>query len=76
MVRFPRKDQARILVALRQLAEDPRPDGCRPVRTAPKGTYRVRMGDYRLVYTVLDEDQLIVVARVVRRSESTCRDLT
>jgi len=52
------------------------PAGCRPVRYAPKGTYRVRMGDYRLVYTVLDEDQLIVVARVVRRSESTYRDLT
>ena len=75
MVRFPRQDQARILVALRQLAEDPRPAGCRLVRTAPKGTYRVRVGDYRLVYAVLDDGQVIVVARVVRRSESTYRDL-
>jgi mRNA-degrading endonuclease RelE of RelBE toxin-antitoxin system len=35
----------------------------------------VRLGDYRLVYTVLDDDQVVVVARVVRRSESTYGDL-
>jgi mRNA interferase RelE/StbE len=75
MVRFPRQDQARILVALKELAEEPRPAGCLSVEGAPRGTYRVRVGDYRVVYTVLDDEQVVMVARVVRRSENTYRGL-
>ncbi|MEJ2733574.1 MAG: type II toxin-antitoxin system RelE/ParE family toxin [Anaerolineae bacterium] len=75
MARFPRPDQARIVVALKRLAEDLGPTGYEPVRGAPRGTYRVRVGDDRLIYTVLDEDQVIVVARITRRSESTYRGL-
>ena len=73
--RAPRKDQARILTRLGALAEDPRPSGCRAVKGAPKGTYRVRVGGYRLVYTVLERDEVIVVARVVRRDKDTYRRL-
>lgn len=51
------------------LAEDPRPAGCTPVRAVPKGTYRIRVGDYRVICVVLDEEQVIVVARVARRGE-------
>jgi len=75
MARLPRKDQARVLVALGGLAEDPRPAGCVAVKTAEKGTYRVRVGDYRVVYIVLDDEQVVIVTRVVRRSESTYRGL-
>lgn len=67
MARLPRKDQARVIVVLKKLAEDPRPQGCRPVKNAPKGTYRVRVGSYHVIYTVMDADQVIVVARVAKR---------
>lgn len=77
MARLPRQDQARILTAIKTLAEDPRPAGCRPVKGADKGTYRVRVGDYRVIYAVLDdeEEQVVIVARVARRSERTYRRL-
>jgi mRNA interferase RelE/StbE len=75
MAHLPRQDQARILTAIKALAEDPRPVGCRPVKAAEKGTYRVRVGDYRVVYVVLDGEQVIIVARVARRSENTYRRL-
>jgi mRNA interferase RelE/StbE len=77
MARLPRQDQARILTAIKALAEDPRPVGCRPVKGADKSTYRVRVGDYRVIYTVLDDEgeKVIIVARVVRRSERTYRGL-
>jgi mRNA interferase RelE/StbE len=75
MARLHRTDQARIIVALKNLAEDPRPPGCRPVRNAPKGTYRIRVGSYRVIYTVIDADQVVVVARVAKRDESTYRGL-
>jgi mRNA interferase RelE/StbE len=72
---LPRRDLARILVAIQALGAEPRPAGCKPVRTAPKGTYRIRIGDYRAIYTVLDDEQVIVVARVTRRDESTYESL-
>jgi len=75
MARLPRKDQARIIVALKNLAQDSRPPGCRSVKAAPKGTYRVRVGSFRVIYTILDADQVVVVARVARRDESTYRGL-
>jgi mRNA interferase RelE/StbE len=75
MARLPRQDQARVLSAIKALAENPRPAGCNPVKAAEKGTYRVRVGDYRVVYVVLDDELVIIVARVARRSESTYRGL-
>lgn len=68
---LPRRDQARILVAIQALGQEPRPAGCKPVKAAPKGTYRIRVGDYRVIYTVLDDELVVVVARVARRDEST-----
>ena len=73
--RLPQRDQARIIAAIDALAEHPRPAGCVAVRAAPKGTYRIRIGDYRVIYVVLDTEQTIVVARIVRRGESTYRGL-
>jgi mRNA interferase RelE/StbE len=66
---LPRRDRVRIAAAIDLLAEDPRPRGCRPVRTAPKGTYRVRVGDCRIIYVVLDEEGVIVIARVRRKGK-------
>jgi len=63
------------MAAIDALVEDPRPVGCIPVRAAPKGTYRIRIGDYRVIYVVLDTEQTIVIARIARRGESTYREL-
>ena len=75
MARLPRQDQARVLVAIKDLAQDPRPPGCKPVKAAGRGTVRLRVGDYRVVYVVLDDEQAVIVARVARRSENTYRGL-
>ncbi len=75
MAGLPRGEQARILSAIRALAENPRPAGCTPVRMAEKGTYRVRVGNYRVIYVVLDNEGVVIIARVARRSESTYRGL-
>jgi mRNA interferase RelE/StbE len=75
LARLPRRDQARVLVAVKALAKNPRPTGCRPVKAAGKGAYRVRVGDYRIIYAVLDDERVVIIARVARRSESTYQDL-
>lgn len=75
MRRLPSDLRQRIDGAILALAEDPRPVDCKPVKDAPQGTYRVRVGAYRVIYTVLDSEQVIVVARVRKRDESTYRGL-
>ena len=75
LVRLRGQDQARIEAKIDALADDPHPLGCEPVKAATRGTYRVRVGDYRVIYTVLGAERLIIVARVRKRDESTYRGL-
>lgn len=75
MTRLPIKARARILAAFRKLAEEPRPVGCQPVKMALKGTYRLRVSNYRVIYTVRDDERLVIVARVIKRGEHTYKGL-
>ena len=75
MRRFPRQEQARIVATLRVLANNLRPPGCRPVKATEPGTYRLRVGNYRIVYTVFEDEQVITVALVARRGEGTYKGL-
>ena len=63
----------RIQGAIDKLAGDPRPAGMIALRGAP-GAYRVRVGDYRIVYTLHDDHLLIVVIDIGHRRE-VYRDL-
>lgn len=57
----------RIEGAIALLAEDPRPPASRPLRSRPG--YRVRVGDYRVLYTVQDDVLLIVVVTLGHRRD-------
>ena len=62
-----RKDRRRIVDRIRALADDPRPPGCRKLSGADK--YRVRCGDYRIVYSVDDDSSAVHVVKVGHRRE-------
>jgi mRNA interferase RelE/StbE len=66
-----RQDQERVADAIDGLAEDPRPHGCIKVRGAPGDTFRIRVGDYRVIYVVFDNRHTVLIVRIARRSEST-----
>jgi mRNA interferase RelE/StbE len=57
----------RIQGAITLLAEDPRPPAARALRGRPG--LRVRVGDYRIIYTVADDVLLIVVVTVGHRRD-------
>ncbi|MHB9026806.1 MAG: type II toxin-antitoxin system RelE family toxin [Armatimonadota bacterium] len=57
----------RLLRALHELARDPRPPGCKPL-SGVHGVYRIRVGDYRIVYEIHDTVLLVVVVTVGHRS--------
>lgn len=65
---LPRKDQQRIRAAIELLAATPRPPGCVAI-TGETSVYRVRVGNYRVVYEVQDEVLLIQVVWIGHRRE-------
>jgi mRNA interferase RelE/StbE len=61
------QDRHRVQGAIALLAHDPRPPSARALRGRPG--LRVRVGDYRIIYTVEDDVLLVVVVRLGHRSD-------
>ena len=57
----------RIQGAIALLAQDPRPPAARALRGRPG--YRLRVGDYRIIYTVLDDVLLVIVVALGHRRD-------
>ena len=57
----------RIQAAIALLAEDPRPPASRPLRGRP--AWRVRVGDYRVIYAIEDDVLLVVVVTLGHRRD-------
>ena len=57
----------RVQGAIALLAQDPRPPASRPLKGRPGR--RVRVGDYRIIYTVADEVLVVVVVTVGHRRD-------
>jgi mRNA interferase RelE/StbE len=56
--------------AIDKLADDPRPFGYKKL-VDEEGLYRIRVGNYRIIYEIHDRVLLIVVLRLARRREDT-----
>ena len=67
-------EKARQIVrdTLDALTTDSRPRGCRKL-VGWERRYRLRVGRLRIIYDIFDLDEIIVVDRIVRRSETTYR---
>ncbi len=66
--KLPRKTQERITEELAKLADDPRPRLHRKL-TARQGEYRVRVGDYRIVYTIDDPRRIVEIGIIADRKD-------
>ena len=66
--KLPAEDLGRIVAALQRLGGDPRPSG---VKKLTGSIYRIRVGDWRIIYAVFDKDNLIIVGKIARRSKDT-----
>ena len=70
--RLPLQVQARLAIPIRSLAYSPRPPVVRKVQGQER-TWRIRVGPYRVVYDLYEDEQLVVIFKVDRRRESTYR---
>lgn len=65
---LPRREQRRVQAAIEILAGNPRPPGCAAM-TGEAHAYRVRVGNYRIVYEVFDERLVVQVVRIGHRRD-------
>jgi len=61
-------DFHRIISSIKALTQEPRPDGCRKI-TGSKSDWRIRIGEYRVIYEIDDKARVIRVMRVRHRRE-------
>lgn len=71
LAKIPGGDQKRVINQVRKLAETPRPSG---IKALAPNIYRLRIGSYRVIYKVYDDEKVILIGRFARRSERTYRD--
>ncbi len=66
---IPKSDVKKIIKRAEKLGSDPFPVGYEHVKGVPIATYRVRQGDYRILYTVHEEKLIVLVIKIGHRRE-------
>lgn len=61
-------DYSRIKKVIYDLAEEPRPNGCK--KLTDKDGYRIRKGNYRIIYTITDKELIVTIIKISHRKEA------
>lgn len=65
--KLPKRDYAAVRDAIYALADAPRPHGC--IKLSGREGWRIRQGDYRVIYEIDDAAQSVTVLRVQHRKD-------
>jgi len=65
--KLPKRNFEAVLDAVKDLANSPRPKGVEKIKSA--GLWRVRQGDYRVVYSIDNKQQVVTILRIGHRRE-------
>jgi len=60
--------QRRLLAAIHTLSENPRPAGAVRLSAEP-ATYRIRVGDYRIIYAIIEQQLVVLIIAAGHRSD-------
>ena len=64
---LPSKDRARIVTRIHTLAHNPRPSKCE--KLSGQERYRIRQGDYRVLYEVDDGQLMVTIVKIGHRGD-------
>ncbi len=64
---LPLKDRKRVVARIQTLADNPRPVGSE--KLSGEGKYRMRQGDCRILYEIIDDELVITVVKVGNRRD-------
>lgn len=62
---IPKKDIKRILNKIESLSDNPRPEGCKKLSALER--YRLRQGDYRILYSIEDDVLTVFIIKIGHR---------
>lgn len=65
---LPKPIAEKIAVQIKALAGNPRPSGCKKL-VGTEHSYRIRVNDYRVIYSVFDQELIIQVIKLGHRRE-------
>lgn len=66
--KIPKKDLGKVIEAIQVLAISPFPSGCRKLK-GEEDVYRVRQGNYRIIYEVIDKKLIVLVLKIGHRKD-------
>ncbi|MBL0308824.1 MAG: type II toxin-antitoxin system RelE/ParE family toxin [Bacteroidetes bacterium] len=61
LAKLPTPVLRKIFPAIKSLADNPRPKGCKKLKGMDEYLWRIRVGDYRIVYSIDDEIRIVEV---------------
>jgi len=67
LAQLPPKDRGRVVARIQSLADDPRPVGAE--KLSGQERYRIRQGDYRILYEIEDQVLRVVVVKLGHRRD-------
>lgn len=65
--KYPQKDRLAIFAALKDLETNPRPNGV--TKLSGREGYRIRVGNYRIIYLIQDKELLVIVIDLDNRAD-------
>jgi addiction module toxin, RelE/StbE family len=65
--KLPKKDFEAVIETIKELANTPRPKGIEKLKGS--GLWRVRQGDYRIVYNIDDKQSQVIIVRIGNRRD-------
>ncbi|WKJ91162.1 type II toxin-antitoxin system RelE/ParE family toxin [Methylomonas montana] len=65
---LPKPVAEKVVAQIRGLVDNPRPNGCK-ILVGTEHSYRIRVSDYRVVYSVLDSRLIIQVIKIGHRRD-------
>lgn len=66
---LPKETISRLFTKMQSLADDPRPTGCKKLEGYNENIWRVRVGDYRIIYAIDDAVYIVDVRHVGHRRD-------
>ena len=69
LAKLPKRAQQRITAAIDTLRFEPRPHGVKKL-SGEDDRYRIRVGDYRIIYTIEDRRLVVLVLRIADRKDA------
>ncbi|MEQ8413820.1 MAG: type II toxin-antitoxin system RelE/ParE family toxin [Imperialibacter sp.] len=69
LLKLPSQAVKEISSSIDALAENPRPDGSKKLKGSNESLWRIRVGDYRVIYAIEDKIKIISVRRIAHRKD-------